>query len=169
MWHGSLYVVCCYYWEFVSSDSGRDLDSHTGTETRHNLYLELWIFWNIIGAIVLFAEVSKTRHWKMVWRRFWLNFFIGGRSMKGAKGNSQVLIFWRNIQRELTPTTSSWALSRVFDLLEYFDRDRSYGSPEYWDLTNKEEVYEEGCQILEGNIYNRICFIDGGKGVSSRC
>ena len=50
--------------------------------------------------------------------------------MKEAKGNNQVSICCNNMQRELTPATSSWALSRVFDLLEFFDSDRSYFSPD---------------------------------------
>ena len=86
----------------------------TETETWKTLYLEVWIFENIIGAIVIFAEVHKTRRWKMVWNKIWLNSSIGGLSTKKANVNGQVLICWSNMQRELKPATSSLALSIVF-------------------------------------------------------
>ena len=100
------------------------------------------MFDNIIGAIAIFTGLWKTRRWKVVWRKMWLTLSICGWSTKKAKGNKQVLICLNTTQKVLTTATSSWASSRVFDLLECFNRDRSYVSTDYWELTNKEELYE---------------------------
>ena len=54
-------------------------------------------------------------------------------------------------------------------MLEFCDRDRYYGRPDSLLLIKKEEVYEEGYQTVERNIYIWIQCIDRGKVVISQC